>query len=195
MPRPAWALPALVAALAIYVGGIAWTSWHLDQALRLQGLGLLLTAAWLMRFDFARRTLRTQGVHRYSAICLLSGFAWLAAGGALALSWGSGLQGLRYDALLHSILLGFVFGMIFGHVPILAPMLLGRRLAFDRLVYLPLAVLQGTLALRLAADIFGWLAGRAWGALGNAVAVLLFLATTVRGVRRGEALSNRGDDP
>jgi hypothetical protein len=185
LPRPSWALPALVAALAVYGGGIAWTLESLDQALRMQGLGLLLTAGWLLRFDFARRALRTPGVHRYTATCLLSGFAWLAAGGALALCWGSDLQGMRYDALLHSILLGFVFGMIFGHAPILAPMLLGRRLAFDRLMYAPLLLLQATLALRLAADVLGSLAGRSWAALGNAVAVLLFLVLTVRAARRG----------
>lgn len=184
-PRPAGALAALAAALAIYVAGLLASPWHLDRALRVQGLGLLLTAAWLLRFDLARRTLRAAGVHRYSACCLLSGFLWLAAGGGLALAWGADLQGWRYDALLHTILLGFVFGMVFGHAPIVAPMLLGRRLAFDRLFYAPWLLLQASLALRLAADLSGWQAGRSWAAMGNAAALLLFLGSTVRGVRRG----------
>jgi hypothetical protein len=155
------------------------------MALRLQGLGLFLIAVWLLRFDLARRTLRSPGVHRYTALCLLLGFAWLAVGGGFAALWGVDLQGLRYDALIHTILLGFVFGMIFGHAPIIAPMLLGRRIAFDRLFYAPLVLLQVSLGLRIASDLAGWLPGRGWGALLNVASVLLFLVTTVRGVVRG----------
>lgn len=127
-------------------------------------------------------------MHRFTALCLLLGFVWLAVGGTAALAWGVDIQGLRYDALLHSILLGFVFGMILGHAPIIAPMLLRRRIRFDRLLYVPLILLQVSLALRLASDLAEWLPGRAWGALINALALVLFLISMVRGVVRGNAV-------
>lgn len=188
VPKPARVVAVLIAALGIYLAGIVSIVWNLDFALRIQGLGLVLIAAWLLRFDLARRTVRSPGVYRYTAMCLLLGFAWLAVGGGLAVIWGIDLQGLRYDALIHSVLLGFVFGMIFGHAPIIAPMLLGRRIAFDRLFYGPLILLQFSLALRIGSDLAGWLPGRGWGALLNVASVLLFLIITVRGVARGERI-------
>lgn len=188
VPKPPRAMATLKVALGIYLTGIVWIVWNIDFALRFQGLGLLLIAAWLLRFDLARRTVRSSGVHRYTALCLLLGFVWLAVGGGLAAICGIHLQGLRYDALIHSLLLGFVFGMIFGHAPIIAPMLLGRRIAFDRLFYAPLILLQISLALRIGSDLAGWLPGRSWGALLNVASVLLFLITTVRGVVRGKRI-------
>ena len=188
VPKPPRAVAVLVAALGIYAAGVVWIGWNLDFALRLQGLGLLLISSWLFRFDLARRTVRSSGVHRYTALCLLLGFVWLAVGGGLATIWGLDLQGLRYDALIHSILLGFAFGMIFGHAPIIAPMLLGRRIAFDHLFYAPLILLQISLALRITSDLAEWLPGRSWGALLNVASVLLFLMITARGLARGEKI-------
>ena len=186
VPKPTWAPALLLFFLAIYLTGIVWLARDLDSALRLQGLGLLLIASWLLRFDLARRTLRAPGVHRYTAMCLLLGYAWLALGGLVALISGADLQGLRYDAVIHTVAIGFVFGMIFGHAPIIAPMLLGRRLRFDRSFWVPLALLELSLALRVGSDLGDLLDGRAWGALLNVVAVLLFLLTMVRaGVRGG----------
>lgn len=173
-------LPSLLVALTLYVFGLGISVRDLDPGLRLQGVGLLLLAGWLLRHDLARRTVRLAGLHRYTALCLLSGYSWLAATGGMALVWGADLGGLRYDALLHALFLGFVFGMIFGHAPIIAPMLLGRQLAWGRHFYGPLVILQASLLLRIAGGLTGWLPGRAWGALLNVVAVLLFVAVTAR---------------
>lgn len=41
--------------------------------------------------------------------------------GALALMAGQQVAGPLYDAMLHTFFLGFVFGMIFGHAPIIFP--------------------------------------------------------------------------
>ena len=188
IPKSGAVLAAFVGAVAVYVAGLVLFLWHLDSGLRAQGIGMLLVAVWLLRHDLARRTVRSPGVHRYTALCLLAGYFWLALAGGMATIWGADLQGLRYDALLHAITLGFVFGMIFGHVPIIAPMLLGRRIAFDDLFYAPLILLQVSLVVRIGSDLAAWLPGRSWGALLNAVALLGFLVTAVRGVVRGEKL-------
>jgi len=183
------ALAVFHVALAVYLTGLGLFVWNPDSGLRLQGAGQLLLALWLLRHDLARRTVKIEGRHRYTALCLLSGFFWLAVSGGLALVWGADLGGLRYDAWLHSLLLGFVFGMIFGHAPIIAPMLVRRNLAWGRQFHAPLLLLQASLVLRLAGDLLPAPVLRAYGAVGNVAAILLFLMVTVRAVVAGQALA------
>lgn len=92
-----------------------------------------------LRYDIAWRTLRRPGVPRFSAVCILSESLWLAVGGALALAAGAVYAGPLYDALLHSLFVGFVFAMIFGHAPIIVPALLRLPLSISRWSHLPLA--------------------------------------------------------
>lgn len=189
LPRSRAALVELWAELSLYATGLALLFWRLDPSFRVQGAALLLIAIWLLRNDLARRTLRTGGVHRYTAACLLAGFFWLAVAGLLLAAWGANLTPLRYDTMLHAVLLGFVFGMIFGHVPIIAPMLLGRHLAFDRSLYVPFVLLQLSLLFRLGSSALGWLPGRTWGSAANVAAVVLFLLTAGRAFRRGRKIT------
>lgn len=188
LPRSPAARIELLAELSVYVAGLGLLFWRIDLAFRTQGVGLALIALWLLRHDLARRSIRSTGVYRYTAACLLTGFAWLAVSGVLLAAWGIGLSALRYDAVLHTILLGFVLAMIFGHMPIISPMLLGRQMAFDGTLYAPLVLLQVSLVLRLVCDLAEWLPGRSWAAMLNVAAVLVFLATTVRAMARGRRL-------
>jgi hypothetical protein len=131
---------------------------------RLLGAALVLLALWLFAFDIARLTVRQKGLTRYVAACLLAGYAWLATSGALmALSRG-------YDASLHAIFLGFVFSMVFGHAPVILPALLRVPFPYHRILYLPLALLHASLAVRVLVSI-------PIGAWGNAAAIALFIAT------------------
>ena len=117
-------------------------------------LGLvILLAAWLLVFDLARRNLRKPGLTGYIAACLFSGYIWLGVGGLLALGYGAVSAGPIYDAILHAIFLGFTFGMIFGHAPIIFPAVLGRPLPYRPSFYLHLVLLQITLVLRIAGDL------------------------------------------
>jgi hypothetical protein len=118
---------------------------------------------------------------------MLSGYAWLMAGGLMSLIFGGVAAGPQYDAWLHAIFLGFVFSMIFGHAPIVFPSILGVPLAYDRSFYAPLILLQISLVLRVGGDLTGWWAGRQWGGLLNVVAILLFLLNTARVVRSAAA--------
>jgi len=189
LPRSRGVRIELLVELVLYAAGLGLSFWKLDPAFRAQGLALLLVAVWLLRHDLARRTFRSGGVYRYTAACLLAGFVWLAVAGALLTLWGWNLLGLRYDVVLHAILLGFVFGMVFGHVPIIAPMLLGRHLAFHRSMYAPLILLQASLLLRVVSSFADWLPGRSWGAALNVAAVVLFLITTAHAFRRGRPVA------
>lgn len=138
------------------------------------GLGLVALALWLLRFDLAWRTVRSSGLTRYVAVCLLSGYAWLLAGGALQARFGLPPGGPLYDAILHSLLLGFMVAMMFGHALLVLPAVTGIALRYSSWLYLPLAWLHLSTALRLAADL-GWLE-RAWAGLGNVLAFVLFAA-------------------
>lgn len=143
------------------------------------GIGLALLAIWLLRYDVARVTVRKTGLTRFIAICLLLGYGWLAVGG-LALAYkGQVIAGFWYDAVLHAILVGFVFSMVFGHAPIIFSSVLGVPSAWRAYFYIHVAVLHFSLLARIAGDIGAISDWRRWGGLGNAFAVVLFLIVTV----------------
>lgn len=152
---------------------------------RALGLGWLALAAWLARYDIARRTVRQPGLVRYIAICMLAGYVWLGVGGALEWLPGEATAGPLYDARLHAVLVGFVFSMIFGHALIIFPAVLRVNLPFSGALYLPLALLHFSLLLRLAGDLGGMFEVRRWGGLLNGVAILLFLLLMARVIRKG----------
>ena len=148
------------------------------------GIGLLGLALWLLRQDIARRTVREQGLTRFIAVCLLSGYAWLAAGSLVLLAAGS-LTGAAYDAVLHAILIGFVFSMVFGHAPIIFPAVVRVRMPYHWTFYLPLFVLHASLLMRFAGSGLMLPELLSLGGLLNAAALVLFILSTVSSVIRG----------
>jgi hypothetical protein len=175
---PRTARLAFAAATALLLGGQVVSAFHLDAGTRTAGAGMLALALWLARHDMARRTVRQEGLARFMAVCLLSGYAWLALAGILALVSTGLVAGPRYDAALHALFLGFVFAMIFGHAPVIFPGILGVAIPFRRRFYGHLVALHVTLALRVAGDLLLALEARRWGGLLNAVSVLAFLLNT-----------------
>jgi hypothetical protein len=160
--------------------------WATDWMVRASGVLLLATAIWLWRYDIATRTVRSSGLTRYIALCLLSGYAWLALGGALLVAAGGAGARELWDAAVHAVMLGFVFSMVFGHAPVILPAVLRVALPYRPLLYAPLLLLHATLALRVAGDLTGSTALRAWGGAGNVAAIALFILTAA-----GLALSAR----
>ena len=136
--------------IALFVAGLALSLFNLAWGVRVAGLGLCGLGAWLLRFDIARRTIRKQGLAQFIAACLLPGYLWLMlAGGAWAV-WGERfLAGPPYDAMLHMILLGFVFSMIFGHGPIILPAVLRIEMPFRPAFFAHLLLLHLSLLLRV----------------------------------------------
>ncbi len=149
------------------------------------GTSFVALSCWLLKQDIARRTVRNRGLTRYIAVCLLTGYAWLAIGGVLVIGLDALLPGSpARDAALHAIALGFVFSMVFGHAPIIVPAVLRVTLAYRPAFYLPLILLHGSLLLRVAGDATAFGIARV-GALGNAIALLAFIATMASAVRSG----------
>lgn len=136
--------------------------------------GWILVAVWLLFHDIAYQNLSRPGLPRFMAFCLLSGYAWLLLGGGIVYSGGGILLGFSYDAGLHAVFLGFVLSLVFAHALIILPAVLGKRLPFHRVLYVPVALLYISLAVRIYAD-FGVLPVlREWAGLFNVVAIVLF---------------------
>lgn len=184
LPRTPLTVALFVAALGLMVSGALLSLWQRDPGVRVLAAGELGLAAWLLRFDIARNTVRQHGLVRFIALALLSGYGWLAVAGGLGLAFGNPLAGPHYDAILHATFVGFVFSMIFGHAPIIIPAVLGVRVPFHARFYVHLGLLHASLALRLAGDLFGEEALRRAGSWGNTAAILLFLGSTALAVAR-----------
>lgn len=165
-------------AAGIFVAGVGLSALNYDLGVRVAGAGMIGLAVWLVLFDIARRNLRHRELTRFIAYALFSGYLWLAVGGLLWLIYGGVPAGPIYDAILHTVFLGFVFGMIFGHAPLIFPSVLRRPMAYLPAFYVPLAFLQISLLLRLVGDLINNITLRQWGSLLNGVTLLIFLAVT-----------------
>jgi hypothetical protein len=185
LPRSPAGTPAFASAASVFVVGLLTSVPFLDPGTRILGLALVALALWLARYDIARRTVRQYGLTRYIAASLLAGYVWLFVAGILALAFGAVTAGPRYDALLHSIFLGFVMSMIFAHAPIILPAVTGLAVPYKRSFYAHLALLHAALILRVASDLLGWSDGRQWGGLLSVFALLLFMANTALAVLSG----------
>jgi hypothetical protein len=183
MQRPARAFRLFHAGVAVLFIGLLIALPAVGIGIRVSGAALLALAVWLFRYDIARRTVRERGLPRYMAICLLSGYLWLAVAGILWIGYADDLvAGPKYDAMLHAVFLGFVFSMIFAHAPVIFPSLSGLALPFRRGFYFHFALLHGSLLLRVGGDLLMSLPAQQWGGVGNIAAVALFLINNFRSV-------------
>ncbi|MDD5300954.1 MAG: metal-sulfur cluster assembly factor [Gallionella sp.] len=171
---------AVILAILLAGGFLNGTS----AGIALYGIGLLGLALWLLRQDIARRTVKEQGLTRFTAVCLLSGYAWLTVGSIMLLVAG-GLTTAVYAAVLHAILFGFVFSMVFGHAPIIFPAVVRVRMPYHWTFYLPLLALHASLLIRIAGDGLVLPELRNLGGLLNAITLVLFILSTVSSVVRG----------
>lgn len=175
---------AFVVAVGVLTAGLFVSLVEYRFGLMLAGVGLMASGAWLLRNDVARRTIRQSGLTRFIAACLLPGYVWLLIGGGLWLIFGgSSTAGFVYDAMLHSLFLGFVFSMIFGHAPLVLTAVAGIGLMYRPIFYIHLVLLQASLVVRIVGDLSSQVSLRMWGGLLNVAAVLWFLGVMARAVR------------
>lgn len=175
-------LAGLVAAAV--AGALLWPAGY-----PVLGLVLLVLVGWLAAHDVARRTIRSTGLPRFSAACLLAGYLWLGVAASVWMVGGAAYGGARYDAVVHATFLGFTVSMIMAHAPVTLPAILRRPLPYHRVLIGPALLLHLSLALRLwvgdGLDLAG--AWRVGGAL-NVVALLGFAAAAAwSALRHGTA--------
>ncbi|WP_233201833.1 hypothetical protein [Cryobacterium sp. Y11] len=160
------------------------------------GLALLWVVSWLFLHDVARRTIRSAGLPRYMAICLLSGYAWLVVAGGIWLVVGAATSGPAYDAVIHAVLLGFTLSMIMAHAPVILPAVLRRPLPYRSIMYLPVALLHASLVLRvLFGDAHGLTDLLQLGGSLNIAALVLFIVIAAMSAVRGPVPNVRPASP
>ncbi len=157
-----------------------------DAAYPLLGLALLAFGGWLAGRDVARRTIRSQGLPRFTAACLLAGYAWIGVAGALWTVAGVSVDGPAYDVVVHATFLGFTISMILAHAPVILPAILRRPLPYHPAMLAPAGLLQGSLVVRLwLGDGLAW--PHAWqlGGLLNICSLLGFIGVAAWAARKG----------
>ncbi|MFQ5826334.1 MAG: hypothetical protein ACE5IA_03160, partial [Dehalococcoidia bacterium] len=94
-----------------------------------------------------------RGLHRYLGRHLAVAYGWLFLG-LLVLVIARESYPL-YDAATHSLAIGFVVTMIMAHAPVIAPVLLQRSIAEEKLGFYPLALLTIGTGMRLTGNLLG----------------------------------------
>ena len=156
---------------AIFVGALLASK---DIGWRIEGMGMALLGVWLLFGDVARRRMSAQGLPRFMALTLLAGFVWLVISGGFWIVYQASPPLGGYDAMLHSLFVGFTFSMIFAHVPIILPALLGTPVRYSPALFAGPALLSASLVVRIAGDLSENVAMSRWGALLNAAAFMVF---------------------
>lgn len=153
----------------------------------LLGVGLIACSAWLLVHDIARRTVMHTGQIRFCSTAMLSGYFWLGICGILLLAFPPQRTAFGYDAAVHAIAIGFVLSMIFGHALIVLPAVMRISLHYTAALYLPLALLHVSLAVRVFSDILELLGPRALSGMLTIVALAFFAVTlALASVRKRE---------
>ncbi|WP_316670025.1 hypothetical protein [uncultured Propionibacterium sp.] len=165
----------VLAALALLSGPL--TMMRPSVALPVYGLVLIALSVQSASGDVARRGIKAAGSNRFMPVMILTGYGWLVVTGLLLLR--PALSGLRYDATLHAVLLGFTMSMVAAHAPTILPALLGVQMRFVAGFWGVGLVLHATLAVRVAADLAGSEFWRQVGGLGNIASLLGLVAVAI----------------
>lgn len=133
-----------ILAVSVFIIGALLAIKIFGIGVRIASIGMIVLALWLLRNDIARRTIHKSGLSRFMAVSLLLGYIWLVKSGILGLLFEGTTAGFYYDAILHSIFVGFVFSMIFPHAPIIFPTVMGlpKLLPFQSWFYVHLTLLH-----------------------------------------------------
>lgn len=134
-------------------------------------------AVWLLWHDIARKTVKQQGVTRYIAVCLLSGYFWLLVGALIGINANPLTVGASYDAFLHTVFIGFVFSMIFGHAVIIVPAIFKVKISYNKTLYLALFALHSALFLRVLGDLLSIASYKKISGVLTVAALVFFLIT------------------
>ncbi len=91
----------------------------------LKGIALAGLSVVFITTDIVLINLRKSDPFRFTAYCILSGYIWLIIYG---LSFT--IPNINYDLRIHSLLLGFVFSMVFAHARMILPSILKKTAKF-----------------------------------------------------------------
>lgn len=174
---PGLGLLAFVGVLGV---GIIAAVIHPDAGIRLMGVGQIGIAMWLLRYDGAfGRMIHSTGFSRFTGVCLVSGYFWLMASGMFAGFYGGVTGGTHYDAMCHTLFLGFVAPIVFAHTLVILSHMLELKEVYHRAFYGHLALLHGALLLWVMSNLLLWEQGRRIGALLTVITMFVLPVTLV----------------
>ncbi len=165
---------ALIVTMWFWSGGILAEQIHEPFGDVVQGLMVLLMAAWLFRYDMARHLICEACLSRFIGITLLVGYAWLVLFALLLIAhhW----LPIPVDVLWHSFFLGFAFSAVFAHLPVMLPVLLGINVRYKRMLYVPVVMFHLALVMRFGAASLGWMTFYQFGAILSMLAIVLYFS-------------------
>ncbi len=172
--------PSSLSRLAAFASPAAALAGVILVRKELMALFFLLLLLAVTRHDLAIRMYRRPGFSRFLSIGVITAYAWLTAAvpiWTLSSSW---------DAMLHTIFLGFVGTMILAHGPVVLPAVLKIKHFFSPLLYIPFIILQTSTILRIWSGVF--IRVDAWALSGlatiSAVAIYVLLAFSTNVVKK-----------
>lgn len=178
-PTPPWARRAIVVLAGLFALFASTSPVFGVLSPQAFGAAMAAMAAWQLRFDLARRTVKMGGLPRFSAAGVLVAALWLLGSGLMIAATGLPAAGPLYDAILHGVFVGYVLSMVFAHAPIILPAVARLRLPFHASLYVPLASLHASLLLRVLGDVLANAPMRTAGSVGNALSLALFAAAVL----------------
>jgi len=133
-------------------------------------IAIASTAAWLLKYDMARHSIKVKGQHRYSGLLLIIGYVWLLVTAVLLPFQNHFAFG--YDAVLHSFFIGF------SHAVIILPAITKMPVKIFRpFLYVWFCLMQASLMVRIIADMFADVICRKIGGVFNGISILLFFVS------------------
>lgn len=145
----------------------------------LVGLALAVLIIDVASIDVAKTLVRTKGLPKFMAACMLGGYAWALVAAGVWIVRGPVYSGYAYDAVVHALTIGFALSMVLAHAAVIIPAVARKDLPYHPVMWLVWALLQTGLVIRVIAGVRE--AENAWqfgGAL-DVVAVLAFVVSTV----------------
>jgi hypothetical protein len=176
LPQSKLKRATMIISISVFMVGIILPYHSIGKII--SGVGLLLMAIWLLKYDIARKSVKAHGMHRFTGSLLLAGYFWLMVCGLLMIYDFNSIY--NYDAMLHTFFLGFTFSMIFAHAPIIFPGVAGLVIRpFHDTLYIWAILLQISLALRIISDLLMESSYRTLAGMSNAVIIILFFINLV----------------
>jgi hypothetical protein len=125
-------------------------------------------------------------LQRYVAKHIVVAYVWLILSAFFGFAFVSDLNGLYYDAMIHSMTVGFIGTMLLAHGPVIIPSVISKRVDVSRLTLYPLFILTISNIMRIIGDLaigngFGPLLNILSGSSGWLIllAVLTFISSLI----------------
>lgn len=145
----------------------------------LLGVSLAILMADVAIHDVARHTVRTEGLTRFMAACMISGYGWAMVTASIWIVRGPVFYGFAYDTVVHSMTIGFALSMILAHAPVIIPAVARKDLPYHPVMWAVWLLLETGLAIRVLAGARQSALGWQFGGSVGVVSVLAFVVTTV----------------